>query len=84
MQSPGGISQACLIFVPCFEQWKIDGSLDAAIPTLDKDKPYLVYCHIDSVAIAGAQKLVDAGFPKVYRLEGNYSTWVEADYPVEK
>ena len=61
-----------------------DGSLDAAIPTLDKDKPYLVYCHIDSVAIAGAQKLVDAGFPKVYRLEGNYSTWVEAGYPVEK
>ena len=61
-----------------------DGLLDAAIPTLDKSKTYLVYCHVDSVAIAGAQKLVDAGFPNVYRLEGNYSAWVEAGYPIEK
>ena len=61
-----------------------DGSLDKAIPTLDKNKEYLVYCHIDSVAIQGAQKLVDAGFKNVYRLEGNYSAWVDAGYPIEK
>ncbi|MBN1195129.1 MAG: rhodanese-like domain-containing protein [Methanomicrobiaceae archaeon] len=60
-----------------------DGSLDAAIPTLDKEGIYLVYCHVDSVAIAGAQKLVDAGFINVYRLEGNYGAWVDAGYPVE-
>ena len=60
-----------------------DGSLDDAIPMLDKNKTYLVYCHVDSVAIAGAQALVDAGFEKVYRLEGNYSAWVDAGYPVE-
>jgi rhodanese-related sulfurtransferase len=39
-----------------------DGSLDKALPTLDKGKTYLVYCHADALAIAGAQKLVDAGF----------------------
>lgn len=61
-----------------------DGSLEAAIPTLDKSVPYLVYCHVDSVAIAGAQMLVDAGFPTVYRLQGNFSGWVAAGYPVEK
>ena len=61
-----------------------DGSLDNAIPTLDKEGKYLVYCHVDSVAIAGAQKLVDAGFKNVYRLEGNYSAWVDAGYEVEK
>lgn len=61
-----------------------DGSLDKAIPSLDKTKPYLVYCHVDSVAIAGAQKLVDAGFMEVYRLEGNYSAWVDAGYEIEK
>jgi len=59
-----------------------DGSLDAAIPSLDKTKDYLVYCHVDSAAIAGAQKLVDAGFMNVYRLEGNYQAWVDAGYPV--
>jgi rhodanese-related sulfurtransferase len=60
-----------------------DGSLDDAIPSLDKSKVYLVYCHVDSVSIAGANKLIDAGFETVYRLEGNYSAWVEAGYPVD-
>ena len=60
-----------------------DGSLDDAIPTLDKGKTYLVYCHVDSASISGAQKLVDAGFGKVYRLEGNYRAWVNAGYPTE-
>lgn len=61
-----------------------DDSLDEAIPTLDKNKTYLVYCHVDSVARRGAQKLVDAGFQNVYRLEGNYSAWVDAGYPIEQ
>lgn len=61
-----------------------DGSLDTAIPTLDMTKDYLVYCHVDSVAISGAQKLVDAGFDPVYRLEGNYAAWVAAGYSVEQ
>ena len=60
-----------------------DGSLDAAIPTLDPEAEYLVYCHVDSVAIAGAQKLIDAGFKTVYRLEGNYGAWKDAGYPIE-
>ena len=61
-----------------------DGTLDKVIPTLDKSKPYLVYCHVDSVSILGAQKLIDAGFTTVYRLEGNYAAWVAAGYSVEK
>ena len=61
-----------------------DGSLDKAIPTLDKNGKYLVYCHVDSVAIQGAQKLVDAGFKNVYRLAGNYKGWVDAGYTIEK
>jgi rhodanese-related sulfurtransferase len=60
-----------------------DGSLDAAIPTLDKNATYLVYCHVESVSRQGAQKLVDAGFMNVYRLEGEYGAWVDAGYPIE-
>lgn len=60
-----------------------DGSLDAAIPNLDRNADYLVYCHFDSAAIAGAQRLIDAGFMNVYRLEGNYEAWVAAGYPIE-
>lgn len=61
-----------------------DGSLEKAIPQLDKEATYLVYCHVDSVSIQGAQALIDAGFTNVYRLEGNYSAWVEAGYEIEK
>ncbi|BCR35322.1 rhodanese-like domain-containing protein [Mariniplasma anaerobium] len=60
-----------------------DGSLDDAIPSLDKNKAYLVYCHADSASILGASKLIEAGFENVYRLEGNYAAWVAADYPVD-
>ncbi|MFA5267218.1 MAG: rhodanese-like domain-containing protein [Methanoregula sp.] len=56
--------------------------LDAKIPTLDKTKTYLVYCHADGPSISGSQKLVDAGFTKVYRLAGNYAAWTAAGYPV--
>jgi rhodanese-related sulfurtransferase len=63
-----------------------DGSLDKALEDgkLDKEATYLVYCHVDSVAIAGAEKLIDAGFKKVYRLEGNYAAWVDAGYEIER
>ena len=61
-----------------------DGSLDDAIPTFDPEAKYLVYCHVDAASIPGAQKLVDAGFKSVYRLEGNYAAWVDAGYEVEK
>ena len=61
-----------------------DGSLSKVVPTLDKNLKYLVYCHVDSVSIAGAQMLVDAGIKDVYRLKGDYSAWVEAGYPIEK
>lgn len=58
-------------------------TLDEKIPTLDKSKPYLVYCRSDESSIAGATKLVNAGFSPVYRLKGNYESWVLAGYPAE-
>jgi rhodanese-related sulfurtransferase len=61
-----------------------DGSLEKAIPNLDKDAVYLVYCHVDSASIQGAQALIDAGFTNVYRLKGNYAAWIEAGYEIEK
>lgn len=61
-----------------------DGSLENAIPTLNKNATYLVYCHVDSASIQGSQMLIDAGFSNVYRLEGNYAAWVDAGYEIEK
>jgi rhodanese-related sulfurtransferase len=60
-----------------------DGTLDYTIPYLDPYAKYVVYCHGDPPAMLGAQKLIDAGFYFVSRLEGNYGAWVDAGYDVE-
>jgi rhodanese-related sulfurtransferase len=57
--------------------------LSALIQNMDKSKSYLVYCHGNAPAMAGAQLMEDAGFTKVFRLEGNYGAWVDAGYEVE-
>jgi rhodanese-related sulfurtransferase len=57
--------------------------LSELIEDMDKTKTYLVYCHSDSPAMAGAQLMEDAGFKNVYRLEGNFGAWVEAGYGVK-
>ena len=60
-----------------------NGSLETALSSLNKNVPYFVYCHSDSVSIAAARLMVDAGFDDVYRLEGNYAAWVAAGYEIE-
>jgi rhodanese-related sulfurtransferase len=57
--------------------------LSELIEGMDKTKSYLVYCHSDSPAMAGAQLMEDAGFKNVFRLEGNFGAWVDAGYDVE-
>ncbi|MBD3311564.1 MAG: hypothetical protein GF349_03645 [Candidatus Magasanikbacteria bacterium] len=61
-----------------------DEALDQALSEgkFDEDRTYLVYCHVDSASVAGAEKLVNAGMKNVYRLDGNYSAWLEAGYPI--
>jgi rhodanese-related sulfurtransferase len=59
-------------------------NLSQLIEGRDKTKTYLVYCHSDSPAMAGAQLMEDAGFENVYRLEGNYGAWTNAGYDVEQ
>ena len=57
-----------------------DGQLDAAIPSLDSIKPYLVYCHTDAASNQAADKLVESGFTTVYRLYGNFGAWQSAEF----
>lgn len=67
----------------------IPGAIDAygTLATLITDQPaekeYLVYCHADEPAIAGAKLMEEAGFHSTYRLEGNFGAWTDAGYPVE-
>jgi rhodanese-related sulfurtransferase len=58
--------------------------LSGLIVGMDQSKSYLVYCHGDGPAMAGAQLMEDAGFENVFRLEGNYGAWGDVGYAVEQ
>jgi rhodanese-related sulfurtransferase len=90
----GGEFEAMFDVSPHFNEEHIAGATNAngsaggtdlseLIEDMDKTKSYLVYCHANSPAMAGAQLMEDAGFENVYRLEGNFGAWVEAGYGVE-
>ena len=54
--------------------------LGTLLGSLDKTKSYLVYCHGDAPSIAAAELLIENGFTKVFRLQGNYGAWNDVSF----
>lgn len=50
-------------------------SFDSEIEKLDKSKPVIVYCHKGKRSAKCAKKMKDAGFVKIYDLEGGLAKW---------
>lgn len=50
-------------------------SFDQDVNVLDKEKPVILYCHSGRRSAISTQKLLDAGFSKVYNLEGGILAW---------
>src|SRR6056297_2018836 len=48
---------------------------------LDKEKPVYVYCAKGGRSSNAAEMMVEAGFVKVYNLDGGMSAWKEAEMP---
>lgn len=59
-----------------------NGELEKTMGNLDKNNAYLVYGRDERFSIAGAQKLANAGFKNVFRLQGDYDAWVNAGYEI--
>lgn len=57
-----------------------DGTLHDALQHLDKNERYLIYYHTDRASQKAAEMFTEAGFKKVYRLKGNFSSWVQRGY----
>ena len=67
--------------IPGAENYFIgDGSLQDALQELDKSERYLIYYHTNKTSHKAAEMLTTAGFKKVYRLKGNFSSWVQEGY----
>lgn len=52
------------------------------IEGLDKDRPVLVYCKVGARSAKAADQLMDAGFKKVYHLEGGIDVWKSEGFSV--
>ncbi len=54
-------------------------TFDEDIAKLDKAKPVILYCKGGTRSAKCAKKLKDAGFQKIYDLEGGISKWKHSD-----
>ena len=58
-------------------------TFDDDITKLDKNKPVLLYCQAGGRSAKCAEKMVKAGFVKVYDLEGGISKWKHKGFEVK-
>lgn len=58
-------------------------TIDQDIQKLDKSKPVILYCGNGKLSSKCARKLKDAGFVKIYDLEGGITQWLFNDHDVE-
>ena len=54
-------------------------TFDEDITKLDKEKPVILYCKGGIKSAKCAKKLQEAGFKKIYDLEGGLSKWKHSD-----
>ncbi|MDX1278272.1 rhodanese-like domain-containing protein [Oceanihabitans sediminis] len=57
-------------------------TFDEDILNLDKEKPVILYCHSGGRSANCAKKMQQAGFKKIYDLEGGISRWKHKELPV--
>ncbi|HZH97132.1 MAG TPA: rhodanese-like domain-containing protein, partial [Flavisolibacter sp.] len=63
--------------------WTQPEIFEERIKSLDKDKPVYTYCLSGARSSAAAARLKEAGFTKVYNMEGGMSAWKAAQKTVE-
>lgn len=57
-------------------------TFDADILKLDKDKPVILYCKKGGRSAKCAEKMLEAGFVKIYDLQGGISKWEHEGYAI--
>lgn len=54
-----------------------DPEFASKIGALDREPTYLVYCAVGGRSSQACEMMQDAGFQKVYNLEGGYTAWAD-------
>ncbi|MBA6154014.1 rhodanese-like domain-containing protein [Gelidibacter maritimus] len=58
-------------------------TFDEDILKLDKTKPVIIYCRSGKRSADCAEKMIEAGFVKVYDLKGGITQWLYEDRAIE-
>lgn len=58
-------------------------TFDSEIEKLDKSKPVIIYCKSGGRSAKCAKKLEDAGFVKIYDLNGGISEWKHKELAIK-
>ena len=56
--------------------------LDARLGALDRDAPYIVYCHTGNRSATVTARMHELGFKHVYDVQGGIAAWTQAGLPV--
>lgn len=54
------------------------------IKVLNKEQPIVVYCASGGRSMKASKLIIDAGYNKVYNLDGGISEWKGKNYPLTK
>lgn len=54
------------------------------IGTLDKTKPYFLYCYAGVSSVEAGDVLRKEGFTQIYNLKGGFDAWQKANMPTAK
>lgn len=58
-------------------------TFDEDLKNLDKNKPVVLYCKSGGRSAKCAEKMVEAGFVKIYDLEGGISQWKHKGFEIK-
>ncbi len=58
-----------------------DSNFDAQVESFDKKRPIIVYCKLGGRSAKSAKKLQEAGFMKIYDLQGGFTRWKKEGHP---
>ncbi|HIH74377.1 MAG TPA: rhodanese-like domain-containing protein [Methanosarcina sp.] len=59
-----------------------DSLLEARINEVPRNEKILVYCRSGHRSTLASTILIDAGYSRVYNMEGGINAWINAGYPV--
>ena len=54
------------------------------LESLDKSKPYYVYCHSGGRSMQACEQMLSMGFTNVHNMEGGIRDWKKASYELVK